>query len=201
MARIAGSRGEDTAARARGAALGLFAARGYAAVSMREIAGKVGVGAGALYNHFATKQDILADLMADHMRALIDAWDAHPDAQADPQTALHAFARFHMGFHWDKKDAVFVSYMELRSLSPENFERIEALRGAYERRLADILARGAAAGVFHAPEPKIAAMSIIAMLTGATGWYREGGRLDADAIENLYVDMVARLARPDQGDA
>lgn len=197
MARSIGSNGKDTATRVRRAALGLFARRGYAAVSMREIAGEVGVGAGALYNHFATKQDLLADLMEDHMRALIAAWDESPGAAASPAEALPAFTRFHLRFHRDKSDAVFVSYNELRSLEPQNFERIEALRSDYEARLADVLARGAAAGDFHAPEPKIAAMSLIAMLTGVTGWYRSGGRLTADAIEALYVDMVARAVRPD----
>ncbi|MEO0361247.1 MAG: TetR/AcrR family transcriptional regulator [Pseudomonadota bacterium] len=201
MARPAGASGKETAARARRAALALFARRGYAAVSMREIASEVGVGAGALYNHFATKQELLADLMAAHLEALIAAWDDSEEAAAPPREALAAFARFHMRYHWDKADAVFVSYNELRSLEPANFARVEALRSAYEGRLAGILAAGAASGAFHAPEPKIAAMSVIAMLTGVTQWYRAEGRLSAAEIEELYIDMVARAVRPDGGDA
>ena len=113
--------------------------------------------------------------------------------------ALDAFTRFHIRYHRDRSDAVFVSYMELRSLEPENFTKVERLRAAYEARLAAILKSGAEAGAFHAPEPKIAAMAIIAMLTGVTQWYRQGGRLSAAAIESLYVDMVARTVRPDGG--
>lgn len=202
MARQAGANGRETAERVRAAALGLFARHGYAAVSMREIAAEVGVGAGALYNYFATKQDLLLGLMLDHMNALLAAWDKEPMAapEAEPAEALRAFARFHIRFHREKTDEVFVSYMELRSLERTNFHQVERLRRAYEDRLEAILARGVAAGVFHAPEPKIAAMAIIAMLTGVTSWYRQGGRLPAATIEELYIDLVAATVRPERGD-
>jgi AcrR family transcriptional regulator len=75
LARTAGSVGVETAQRVREAALKLFAARGFAAVSMREIAGEVGVQAAALYNHFPNKQALLADLMRAHMEDLLAAWD------------------------------------------------------------------------------------------------------------------------------
>ncbi|MFV0474217.1 MAG: TetR/AcrR family transcriptional regulator [Pikeienuella sp.] len=201
MARPAGVKGEETAARIRAAALALFARHGYAAVPMREIAAEVGVGPGALYNHFATKQDLLTELMTGHMTALLGAWDAEPAARPDtpPEAALESFARFHIRFHRERGDEVFVSYMELRSLDQPNFHRVERLRRAYEDRLQAIIARGVAAGVFHAPEPKIAALAIIAMLTGITGWYRHGGRLPASRIEELYVEMVAAALRPNGG--
>jgi hypothetical protein len=39
-------------------------------------------------------------------------------------------------------------------------------------------------------------MAIIAMLTGVTTWYRQGGRLSVSRVEEIYVDMVARSVRP-----
>lgn len=200
MARVAGSVGKETAERIRQAAVGLFARHGYAAVSMREIAGEVGVGAGALYNHFTTKQDLLAGLMERHMAGLLTAWKVEPGAAetADPVVALENFTRFHIRYHKDLADEVSVAYMELRSLDQPNFHRIEQFRRAYEDQLVAILDRGVATGAFHAPDTKIAAMAIIAMLTGMTTWFRAGGRLSASQIENLYVDMVARSVRPDE---
>ena len=83
MARKSGSKGEETARDIRLAALSAFAREGYAAVSMRQIAAQVGLQAGALYNHFVTKQDILRDLMVGHMEELIEAWqDAEPRGAA-----------------------------------------------------------------------------------------------------------------------
>lgn len=52
----------DTRARIRAIAMELFADQGYDKTSMREIAERLGVTKAALYYHFQTKQDIVADL-------------------------------------------------------------------------------------------------------------------------------------------
>ena len=80
MARIAGTLAIETAARIRAESLILFARYGYAAVSMRQIAGAVGVMPGALYHHHATKQHLLMALMEDHMHELLAAWTQTDDA-------------------------------------------------------------------------------------------------------------------------
>ncbi|WP_028955967.1 TetR/AcrR family transcriptional regulator [Sulfitobacter sp. 20_GPM-1509m] len=189
MARTAGSHSDITGPRVRDAALRLFARDGYAAVSMRRIAGEVGVQAGALYNYTPDKQTLLFDLMRDHMTELLAAL---PQDTGDAVAALERFVRFHIGFHHDRPDAVFIAYMELRNLEPENFAAIEALRRQYEDRLETILRRGAETGVFAMPDPKIATLAVIAMLTGVNTWFREGGRLRLDEVQDIYWDMVRR---------
>lgn len=185
-----GSKGQETAKRVRKAALKRFAGAGYAAVSMREIAADVGVRPGALYNHFPTKQDILKDLMLTHMADLLTAWDTarFPEAM-DP---LERFVRFHIRYHLERADEVFISYMELRNLEPDNFEIIEAERRRYEAILTSILHEGSAAGRYSVDDPKVATRAIIAMLTGIPTWYREGGHLGEHDVEDLYLTMVRK---------
>jgi AcrR family transcriptional regulator len=192
MARIAGSSGAETAARLRRAALALFARSGYAAVSMREIAGAVGLKAPALYNHFATKQDLLCALMREHLESLIAAWEREAVASETPDRALARFVRFHIRYHLERPDAVFISYMELRSLEPENFAEIERLRRRYEGFLRAVLDAGRRSGAFRIDDAPIATMAIIAMLNGLTTWYRSGGRLALGEIESIYIGMVTR---------
>ncbi|WP_147106507.1 TetR/AcrR family transcriptional regulator [Tateyamaria sp. syn59] len=190
MARTTGSHSDITGPRIRDAALRLFARHGYAAVSMRQIAGEVGVQAGALYNYIPDKQSLLAELMRDHMVELLEAV---PVSAADvPLAQLEAFVRFHIGFHHARPDAVFIAYMELRNLAPENFAEIEDLRGRYEAILEQILRDGAEAGAFDVPDPKIATLAVIAMLTGVTTWFRAGGRLSLQDVQDQYWDMVRK---------
>ena len=73
MARKAGTTSQDTEAQIYSAARNLFARFGYAAVSMRQIAGDVGVNQAALYHYTPTKQDLLAGLLTRHMSALLEA--------------------------------------------------------------------------------------------------------------------------------
>jgi len=191
MARKQGSHSDITGPKVRDAALRLIAQHGYAAVSMRQIAAEVGIQAGALYNYTPDKQTLLFDLMQGHMADLLAALDEH-DLHGDALTQLEAFARFHIRYHLPRPDQVFVSYMELRNLSEENFAAVEAMRRQYEDALEDILRAGVAEGVFAIPDPRVTTMALIAMLTGISNWYRAGGRLETDTIEAIYWDMVRR---------
>ncbi|MCB2109849.1 MAG: TetR/AcrR family transcriptional regulator [Defluviimonas sp.] len=191
MARKTGSHSEITGPRVRAAALRLFARHGFAAVSMRQIAAEVGVQAGALYLYTPDKETLLFELLHEHMVDLISAWDAI-EAGGGPEERLERFVRFHIRHNLARLDAVFLSYMELRSLGPGNFRTIEGLRRDYENRLEAILQEGTALGVFSVPEGRITAFALIAMLTGVTTWFREGGRLSRDRVGDLYWAMVRR---------
>ncbi|MFD1508931.1 TetR/AcrR family transcriptional regulator [Lacimonas salitolerans] len=191
MARTAGSHSQTTGPRVHDAALRLFAQHGFAAVSMRQIAAEVGVQAGALYNYTPDKQSLLFDLMRGHMDALLGERAAR-GGRGSPLARLEEFTRFHIRFHLARPDAVFVSYMELRNLSPENFAAIEGLRRSYENELEGILRDGVAAGLFAMQDTKIATLAVIAMLTGVTTWYRPAGRLSVDEVETVYWDMVRK---------
>ena len=191
MARTVGSEGARTEAAIREAAVALIARHGFEGVSMRRLAEAVGVQAGALYRYFPTKQALLHAMMREHMRHLIDSWrEVAPPADAPPAERLDAFAQFHVRYHIDRRDEVFINYMELRSLAPENAPEIVALRKEYEAELRAILEAGRATGAFRIPDTPVTAMALIAMLTGVTTWRKEGGRLDPRRIATIY----ARLA-------
>ena len=191
MARKTGSHSETTGPKVKLAAAKLFARHGYAAVSMRQIAAEVGVQAGALYLYTPDKQTLLFDLMREHMQDLLKTWESC-DRGHEPFERLESFVRFHIGFHLERPDAVFIAYMELRNLTADNFAVIEGLRKRYEDQLEDILRKGEVANLFSLPDSKLATMALIAMLTGVNTWYREGGRLTRAKVEEIYWDMVRK---------
>lgn len=169
----------------------LIARHGYAAVSMRQIAAETGIQAGALYSYVPDKQALLMGLMQGHMEALLEAV-AGLDLNGAPQEALESFTRFHIAFHLDRPEDVFIAYMELRNLEPENFAQLDAMRHRYEEILSRILARGVEAGGFaRVSDVAVSTRAVIAMLTGVTTWYRDAGALDREAVATLYWQMVA----------
>lgn len=193
MARTAGSHSDITGPRIREQALCLFARDGYAAVSMRQIASAVGVQAGALYNYTPDKQSLLFDLMQAHMSELLETWHLEKPCDAEPRALLQAFVRFHIRFNLERPDAVFLSYMELRNLTPDNFAAIETMRREYEDLLEEILKAGQQQGAFRITDTRIATLAVIAMLTGVNTWYRAQGRLSVGEVEDIYWDMVRAL--------
>ncbi len=194
MARRVGSDGVRTEAAIRGAAVRLIARYGYEALSMRRLASEIDLGAAALYRYFPTKQAMLFSLLKTHMEEVLAAWDqARRSGQASAPARLEAFTRFHIRHHLPRAEGVFLSYMELRSLTRSNFDAIEAMRRRYEQDLVQILADGQAAGTLRMDDHRVTARAIIALLTGITTWYRDGGPLDAAEIEKIYWNIVARM--------
>ena len=159
---------------------------------MRSIAQDVGIQVGALYNHFATKQEVFARIMLDHMHELLAAWDVAMEGVNNPIEKIEVFVRFHVRYHMTRHNEVFTSFMELRSLEPENFAKIEALRKRYEYDIRDILKQGRDSGDFLITDPHVSAMALIAMLTGVTTWYKPDGRLNMDEIEEIYLALAMR---------
>lgn len=192
MARTAGSHAKITGPRVKMAALKLFSRRGYAAVSMRQIALEVGVQAGALYSYTPDKQSLLFSLMHDHMTDLLAQWSDYA-CGATPIERLLSFVRCHLNYHLPRGDAVFVAYMELRNLSEANFFSIEALRKRYETALLEIVCAGVEKGDFFVADSKIATMAVIGLLKEVTTWYRPDGRLSDEQLVALYQTIVCRV--------
>lgn len=190
--RTKGADGAKTEQRILNASLDLFAGQGYGAVSMRMIGARAGLKASAIYNHFPSKQEILARLMSAHMEALLKAWPKTDPAGAGPEQRLDAFSRFHLRYNMDRPREVFISYMELRSLEPENFKKIQSLRKKYENIPRALLTEGRAEGLFRVEDPHVGAMAVISCLTGAGAWFKKGGRLSLQNIEDYYTNMVMR---------
>jgi AcrR family transcriptional regulator len=193
MARTIGSHGPTTLEAIRKAGVRLIFEHGYEAMSLRQLAAEVGIQAGSLYNHISTKQDLLFDLVQDHINDLLRELDLALEGKADPVEQLRAFVAFHVTYHMTRKREVFIANSELRSLDAKNYDAVVSLRGAYEQRLAQILTDGVSDGVFEVVDIQVATFAIIALLTGLCTWYRPRDAIIA-AHEKLVLSGVAPQA-------
>jgi len=196
MARTIGSYGPKTLEAIRKAGVRLIFEHGYEAMSLRQLAAEVGIQPGSLYNHITTKQELLFDLVQDHINELLRQLDSALEGKQEPLDRLRAFVAFHVAYHMTRKREVFIANSELRSLEPRNYEAVVALRGAYEQRLADILSEGVAADVFEVVDVQVATFAILALLTGLCNWYRPGGRLTREAIIAAHEKLVLSGVAP-----
>jgi AcrR family transcriptional regulator len=190
MARTVGSSGPKTLAAIRQAGLDLIYRHGYEAMSLRRLAAEVGLREGSLYNHIASKQDLLFSLVDDHMDRLLAAMTEAMTGTEGGEARLRAFVTFHLTYHMQRQAEVFVINSELRSLDEAGLKTIVAKRDAYEEALVAILRTGNQEGLFGCPDCRIAAKAIIAMLTGVCTWFKPDGRLTIDQIVPLYIRLV-----------
>ena len=170
-----------------------IAREGYEAMSMRQLAAKVGVQPAALYRYFPNKEDLLFSLMRDHMGDLLKAWQAHEPATGDPVVRLASYVENHIAFHIARRHSTHVSNMELRSLSRENLTHMLKLRSTYEKELRTILRDGSETGAFDMDDVGLTAMALIQMMTGVIVWFRPDERLSVAGVTATYLGMTMRL--------
>jgi AcrR family transcriptional regulator len=194
------SKGKKTAKSLLVAARDLFVLNGYAAVSMREIALKLGINAGAIYNHFPSKQEILFRLLEDHMLDLLEQWNSLEveRSKLSDLLILRMFVNFHINFHIDKSKEVFLSYMELRSLDRRNFSKISKLRDEYESILQNILVLGKNNKNLDFDDSQITTKAILGTLSSLSHWYHQKGRLGAEDIRKIYWHLIFNSVRTDR---
>jgi len=177
----------------RDAALTLFAQRGYHATSMKDIAAALGLQAPSLYNHVAAKQDLLRDVMADTMVALLAVVREAIASSDDVTERLRRATEGHVRFHAVHRREVRVGNYEIPALDEPQREVVVALRREYSLIFLELIERGVEAGVFDCRSPLLASYAILQMGIGVSMWFREDGKLSADSVAYQYGDIALRI--------
>jgi AcrR family transcriptional regulator len=193
--RVAGGRaaGQSTRRRIQDAALQLFAAKGFFATGIREIADRVGVTTAALYHYMGSKDDLLIEIMVSSMTQLIRAAEESLATAGEPAAELAALVRAHVGYHALDPLRSMVNDDELRAVSGERRAHIMELRDSYERLWAATLERGLTGGVFHLADAKITRLALLEMCNGVDRWYSPAGPLGPGEIADVFADLALAM--------
>lgn len=186
----------DTAAR-------LFREEGYAATSLRDIAGECGMKAASLYYHFASKDEIISEVLrigvervAEEVRRAV--MSLPPDA--DVRTLLYTAIRAH-----------YAGLLELHDYTSANvriFGQVPAAvrtlhiatRDSYERYWTQLLKRCAGIGDFDPGRNlRLTRLFLINALNGSLEWYQPSvASIEALAREltDLFLDGLRARPKP-----
>jgi TetR/AcrR family transcriptional regulator, cholesterol catabolism regulator len=165
------------------AAAAAFAAQGYRATTIRDIAGAVGMLPGSVYYHFPSKEALLLAVYEEAVTGIASRVDAAIAAESDPWARLEAAAVAHMETVLDTSAYAKVMVRVLPEDADGAATALTAARDAYEarfRRLFDALALPAATS------PSSLRLMLLGALNGAQVWYRSGGETPA-AIARAFV--------------
>lgn len=183
-----------SAARVREAALDLFARQGYHGTAVSEIATVLGIRTPSLYNHMASKQQLLAEIIDDTTRAV---WADHERAVAgidDVTARLRAAAEVYARRHaTHPREAVIVN-RDVSSLEQPLRDEVRALRRRHERAIRGLIEEGCATGAFSVARPSLASFGILELCVSIAHWFRPDGPLSADEVAAQYAEFAVRIA-------
>lgn len=178
----------------------LFLEHGAAATSVRDITRACGLTPGALYNHFASRDDVLYELVRHghaRLERRIDAALAK-GRSADPRERFTAFVAAYVTGHLIRPELAQVVRREYLHLSQSHRAEIVQRRRAMRGRLARLLREGCVAGQFELiggpQEATAAAVMILDMCSRTSDWYDPARKSRIDRLIARYVAGALRLA-------
>ena len=187
-----GTAPEGTRGRILEAALALFAERGFWGASIRDIANETGLRSATLYSHYASKDQILADLvLIGHQvhHAALQAAIAPDDAIP---AQLAAVVRAHVRFHAEHSRLAVVANAELHALSGELVAPALAVRDSSTQILFDLARRGVEAGVFAPIDEWMAVAAIGGMGIRVANWFPHEHET-IDEVADTYAAFALRI--------
>lgn len=174
-----------------GAALQLMIENGFAAMSMRSLAKRVGLHAGSLYHHFSSKQDVLEEVLDALLQQRLNAWWEHKPKRAGVLKRLDAFIAFQVQRALEHAPEEHLLRSELHHLQGPQLSRVQEQDNAYTRELSEIIRRGVAAGLFHVPDVELVTRSLLGMLSTAVSL--DSARMSRAALTQTFTQMARRL--------
>lgn len=167
----------------------LFAQHGFTGTSITMIAEACGVSKALMYHYYNSKDDVLFDVLADHLKHLVALVEAAAATESDGRRRLVAICTALLDAYRgaDAEHQVQISSLKLLPRAQQDILK------ELERRLVTIFSEAIAASLPSAarqPEMlKPLTMSLFGMLNWHYLWFRDGKGMTREA----YASMAAKL--------
>ena len=170
----------------------MMAERGLNATTVRDIADAAGILSGSLYHHFASKAEMVDEVLRSFLDWLFERYRQVVDTEPNPMERFKGLfmASFEAIEH---KHAQVVIYQdEAKRLSSQaRFAYVEDLNREQRQMWVDVLQQGIEEGYFR---PDLDVDLVYRFIRDTTWvsvrWYQPGGSLTAEQVGRQYLNVV-----------
>ena len=168
----------------------LFAAKGFAAASISELAERCKVSKSLIYHYYASKEAILFDVMSDHIDELLDAVETTDIDDKAPETSVHEVTRTLLQHYVGAADKQKVLLYELDSLPKNSKAEIVSKQRKIVARVEDIIV--AAKPSFKKDRAALRAKTMLyfGMLNWTHTWFKPKGAINRDGLAEMAADII-----------
>lgn len=169
------------------AAAALFAERGYAATSIRDIGERVGLLGGSLYHYIKSKDALFVRIHDAALQAAEDRIRAAIEGLEEPAARLATACRVLLAIQLDPASLTMPLMNDFRAVPDAVRVQLVARRDAFERLFAELID---ALPLQPGRDPAIYRILLLATLNSASEWYRPG-RLSLDEVADQILGVYA----------
>ncbi len=173
----------------------MFAAQGFYATGIREIAEAAGIPTSLLYHYRRSKEEILHDLVVEGVSRHLESSRRALDLTRTPEEALRAMVAVHVLVPVRNPDMARIMESEVRALSPASQETVLAMRRQGDARWEEVLRAGIAESVFTIPDVVLARRLLRRMCTGVTLWFTPAAEAEIENVVTGMTDHALGLVR------
>lgn len=171
------------------AAANVFAARGFAGTSMRELARASAMSLSGMYYYVKSKDDLLFLIQKSCFEQVAEGARDAVDGARGPDARLAAFVRHHIRFFASHMAEMKVLAHEAESLSGAMLGQIRALKRGYVDFLQSLLAELDGNDGARRTQRHVAAYTLFGMMNWMYTWYDPEGPVGVDEL----ADSITRL--------
>lgn len=171
-------------------AAALFDRRGYARVTMSDIADSAGIAKPTLYHYFRGKDEILQGIHESFMDLLLERHAERQHLRLSPADLILGAMTDILGLMQTHRGHVRVYFEHHRELPAPVRDEIRAKRVRYEGLIRAAVADGIAAGQFRDIDPETTTLAIFGMCNWAYQWWRPHSGADPATTALRMWDLV-----------
>lgn len=146
-----------------------------------------------------SRDQVVEKLLIGFIEAMLFRFDDLDDQGDVPEEQLRSLISVSLRSMRDYSAAAIMFQRERSNLGPESSRRLEVLEHEFRRRWTVVIERGIASGAFGAVDPRMAQQFLSDGLFSVARWFREGGRLKREDVEEAYTEFALNVVRPWSG--
>jgi len=169
-------------------AINLFAQKGYANTSIREIGAKANISSSIIYHYFKNKEEMLFEIIHSASQDLIQSLREIEDRNADPVECLREMLKEQSIIYSlkGKKEAKILAFdvHQLRGKRGESIRKQQYnIYNIYRRKIKEIKDKGMLKDDI---DLTVLTFSIFGIINSFHGWYKSSGRMSEEEVaENM----------------
>jgi AcrR family transcriptional regulator len=172
------------------AAAALYASRGFNGASVADLAERCKTSKSLIYHYYASKEDILYDVMISHVRALEAAAREAVAGDAPPERKLRELAHRFMALYVGAADRHKVLLNELDNLPKGKRTEIVAVQRGLIESVRKLLVEIEPALKRKSGQSFATAMLFFGMINWTHTWFDAKGPVSAGALAEMVVDLT-----------
>lgn len=174
------------------AATCLFCEKGYANVTVQEIADRAGLNKATLYYHMESKEELLFSIFDTICALLIRKFKEVMKKPTSPTQKLEEIIHAYLASLTENPQAFRVFVSEGRELRGEHQKHIHKECNLIIRMVEEILHEGVNKGVFRLADTSITALAVLGMCNWAAHWLPSHPEISVDQVSQTFFYLISQ---------